>query len=915
MKFLQINERKLSIQIALIFFGYFLYSGIFLLTPYREFISGFILIISYFFIVNVYFNIKLTIYTIKNLKKNNFNLFHTSIYFIFGCLLLASLGSILNEFIISNTERTFYYYFVHLNINLLFSKIFLIFSFIWILYHKHNKHNLVGHIFETIIVVIIATLFLFDNNLATGNTDYIYMFLNVLVSYYLFNFTYLSAKNELINRSVSDIWYIAPFFLLVFNSVLDVFTILFKLPDNYYLIEIFITCFLHTFLLRILIWNEESNIENSEFVINSVTHRAYTSIKDLSTSLLELALLIFLLDILNFTIIEMIIFGIGFLTILLRHIYLSNEKKDIEYSEFDNVVFVDETSRMKLIKFGINRSSDLFTAKFHDICIFDEERNVIAYNKRLLQHFNAKSINAIYNLFKERDKELFFTNFNLAYSGLKQDFTVRIPLANGEQNVYEILLEPISIKEEVCGVQFSISNYHTRYTQKTSHNSLAYIGSSINETNKAIFIRNIENDIQSGNTNGAMISIKLLHHKDWVNYLPSNIVKKLTSEFLDSVEESILKQNLILHEREGYFLLYLDTDYEDVLNICQTIYDKNNWNKNIGGYKGYHIVNKISIGISFYTDINDTVENWIYKTQMLRSIADDNNNIYLIYNDKYKASLEMKFYIQTNVRNSIINNEFFMVYQPKVDSITNQIVSLEALVRWINPSKGFISPGEFIPIVEETNDIVHLGTYIFKEVVKQQITWKNQGVPIVPIAINIGAKQLYDSEFLKTVLNLFKNSPLEVGDIALEITERDNIANNEDLKKKLHMLRAIGYDLQIDDFGAGNTVLSSLVDLPFSTVKIDRNIISKISEEEFLEIVRSIKQIADKLNLNVVCEGVETKEEVQILRTIGCTLIQGYYYYKPLSTTEIKELLVSQGDIHDAKSTKNIQSNIFKSWK
>lgn len=250
-----------------------------------------------------------------------------------------------------------------------------------------------------------------------------------------------------------------------------------------------------------------------------------------------------------------------------------------------------------------------------------------------------------------------------------------------------------------------------------------------------------------------------------------------------------------------------------------------------------------------------------------------------------------------NIQSNIDNNEFLIVYQPKINSITNQTTSLEALVRWNHPEKGLVLPSEFIPNLEESDDFDILNTWIFREVVRQQLEWKEQGMKVVPISINVGTKQLKDEDFLNLVLHLYKEQPLDIGDIAIELLERENIVENEELITLLHQLKDVGYDISIDDFGLGKTGVESLRNLPVTAITLDRSIISKIVEPEYQEAVIAIKQYADTLNIQVISEGVETQEEVEMLRMIGCTIIQGCYYYCPLPVEEVKKVLLEQNKV------------------
>lgn len=883
--------RSLTIPARLIsgiIVGYFIFELLLFMTPFSINIFGFTSMILYFFLVNTILLIALLCFAIRNIVHKKYYLLHTISYSIFGLVLTTALYHLLNDYLYGDVDKNIFYYYFNFIGTLILCKFIFIFILTWHRYTGRTAEETIKHILETVTLLAVFATYFVDNNIYSGNTEIVLAVLDIIVSYYLLIYFYLGFKNNIMTDTIDSRWFTVPFGVILVVSFMNILLFALPLSHYFYLLGFFVLCCLYTLILILVMLYVKFFYIDSVRVINDITRRAYLSLKDTCSSFLDMAVLVFLINIMHFTVAESIIFALGVVSIVIRHIVVSVENNNNEYAVFDNVTFLREDSKRKMNFLGIGRTSTIFSSSSTAVSIFDEDRNRLAHNRRMLEIFDNDKIDELLPLFMDRDIKMIEEKRNLAYQGLRQDFSARIQKSDSEQKVYEFSLVPIFVDNEVKGIEFMVTDYYTKYALQTSLQGLAYIGETIHETNQNIVIDQIQKDIKQGNLNGALISIELANLDDWINYLPNETIKKLKLQFLENLETSVPKETIILHEGEGIYLLYIKSDKQAVLDLCQKLYHNTTWIKDVDGY---NVENGIFQAISFHQEIAGTVEQWIHTTKMLRGIAKDSIAPYLVYEGELKEIVKMKFFIQSNLKKSIANNEFFMVYQPKVDSITNKIKSLEALVRWVSPELGFISPGDFIPIAEESNDIAFLGTYIFKEVVRQQIEWKSQGLPVVPIAINVGTKQFRNKEFLDLILNLYNEYPLDVGDIAIELTERDNIAENNELKNLLYQLREVGYDIQVDDFGAGKTVISSLVELPVTTVKIDRSIVSKVLNEGYRKIIDSIKQIADQLDMAVVCEGVETKEEMEALQILGCNLIQGYYYYRPLPSSEIRALL------------------------
>lgn len=254
-------------------------------------------------------------------------------------------------------------------------------------------------------------------------------------------------------------------------------------------------------------------------------------------------------------------------------------------------------------------------------------------------------------------------------------------------------------------------------------------------------------------------------------------------------------------------------------------------------------------------------------------------------------------YIQMSnqLRTAIQNEEFLLYYQPQIDLNTSSIIGVEALIRWIHPEKGFIPPMEFIPFAEETGYISKIGEWVFKTACKQKIKWEEEGYSHIKMSVNLSSKALGQQDLVPSIKHILEECNLDCCDIELEITETAAMDDLEKAIEVLKQLKQLGITIALDDFGTGYSSLTYLHKLPIDILKVDREFIKNIiNEDEEVYIFKSIVELAHNLNLKVIAEGVETKEQLAFLIKNGCDIGQGYYFSKPIPASEIKMILENE---------------------
>jgi EAL domain-containing protein (putative c-di-GMP-specific phosphodiesterase class I) len=267
---------------------------------------------------------------------------------------------------------------------------------------------------------------------------------------------------------------------------------------------------------------------------------------------------------------------------------------------------------------------------------------------------------------------------------------------------------------------------------------------------------------------------------------------------------------------------------------------------------------------------------------------------YEVFDADMRASVMARLQLETDLRHALERGEFRNFYQPIVALASEEIVGFEALLRWQHPTRGLLAPLEFIPVAEETGLIRELGWWNLREACRQISEWRKDPVAHshLTISVNLSAKQFLQPNLVADVSKLLRELALPPEALKLEITESTVMADPSGAVLMLQQIKSLGIRLAIDDFGTGYSSLSYLHRFPLDTLKIDRSFISGMGDEgEGMEIARTILPMANNLRLDVVAEGVETIQQVTMLKKLHCKYGQGFYFSKPLSAEGIAALL------------------------
>ena len=303
-----------------------------------------------------------------------------------------------------------------------------------------------------------------------------------------------------------------------------------------------------------------------------------------------------------------------------------------------------------------------------------------------------------------------------------------------------------------------------------------------------------------------------------------------------------------------------------------------------------------SVGIALYPRDGQHLDALLlHADQAMYSVKARGRGFFSFYDASLNASSALHSELAARFRTAIHDDEFRLHYQPKLELETLRIVGLEALVRWEHPEHGLIFPGDFIPLAEEQDFIVPLGRWIIDAVCRQLAQWRADGVPLVPVAINVSPRQLRDERLLDVFSGALDRHGIAPELIEIEITESSLIEDADTAQRNLDALAAAGIRMALDDFGTGFSGLSRLKQFPIHAVKIDRSFIKDIrNDTNDAVIVASTISLAHNLGLTVVAEGVETKDQLVHLKAAGCDQVQGFYLQRPGAASQIAPLLHKQ---------------------
>lgn len=364
---------------------------------------------------------------------------------------------------------------------------------------------------------------------------------------------------------------------------------------------------------------------------------------------------------------------------------------------------------------------------------------------------------------------------------------------------------------------------------------------------------------------------------------------KLQREIAQRIRKELDEIETIISRAETSLILFAICEEEKIENYITQLLEIAKCPFKINEFDIYISFSIGAVSLRYYHgDVDDLVR---FADIALSKAKKSPGNSIVIYKEEFGVEISNRMKIQTALVRAIKNKEITVYLQPKINIETGEVVGFEALARWYSKTLGYVSPAIFIEIAESLGKIQDLDYVILEQVLKWLKNRKDQNLTLLQVAVNISPSHFYLPTFVNDLIYIVKKYGIESKYIKLEITENVGLVDLEKAKAILDQLSQHGFESSVDDFGIGFSSLSYLNQLPISEIKIDRSFINRLHENKGCTIVQAIIQLAKNMGINTVAEGVETEEQLRMIREMACPTAQGFYFYKPLSIEQVDELL------------------------
>lgn len=397
---------------------------------------------------------------------------------------------------------------------------------------------------------------------------------------------------------------------------------------------------------------------------------------------------------------------------------------------------------------------------------------------------------------------------------------------------------------------------------------------------------------QRDNTRGALL------------FLDIDNFKMINDTFGHSFGDEVLKQlgadlqkkckgNNVVARFGGDEFVILKPVIEDQKEIYETISDIMHMFSSPMVINNYHVFPTISIGVAVFPKDGNMTELLLKNADIaMYEAKEQGNNTFVFFKPSMNDAVVQRMEMDRDLRNALREDEFELVYQPQVNSKTGRIETVEALIRWNHPHKGIVFPDEFIPFAEDTGLIVSIGEWVIRTACRQNKAWQDKGYDPICVSVNISALQLRRWDFVDLIREILEEVELDPSYLEIEITESKLMESLEDNISILNRLKGMGVRIALDDFGTGYSSLNYLQLLPINNLKIDRSFVNDITNDRNRRyIAEVIIALAHRMNLMVTAEGIETKEQLDMLTSKKCDRLQGYLLSRPLPIDKIDALI------------------------
>ena len=537
------------------------------------------------------------------------------------------------------------------------------------------------------------------------------------------------------------------------------------------------------------------------------------------------------------------------------------------------------------------------------ILVLDRSGEVINYNQKFIDIWGLPTkirLNReqILTLVLEELTEPYASSLKERYAQFSSDNYSCLELKNGK--ILECYSQAQQLQEQI-GQVWSFRDVTEHKKAQTIIQHQAFHDALTNLPNRTLFDRELTNALKKAKKTNKILAVMFLdldRFKTINDTLGHTIGDLLLKSVVERLKHCLREQDLVARWGGDEFTLLLPeiSCRKDASAIAQRILSVL---KPSFKLEKHHLHITSSIGIAVFPDDGTDADILLKNADTaLYWVKEKGRNSYQHYASSFNSQARELLGLENDLHYALEKQEFVLYYQPIVDVATGEIVKLEALLRWQHCRVGVVSPELFIPIAEENGLIIALGEWVLQTACAQTKAWQEMGLTPLTVSVNLSARQFYNNDLVSTVEKILQQTKLNPGSLELEITETATMHNTNLAKQILLNLHQMGISLSMDDFGTGYSSLSYLKDFPFNTIKIDRSFVKDLSvNSNNLAIIKAITTLGKGLNLQIVAEGVESEQLKNLLETLHCDYMQGYFLSPPLTVTEATNLMLRSASV------------------
>ena len=543
----------------------------------------------------------------------------------------------------------------------------------------------------------------------------------------------------------------------------------------------------------------------------------------------------------------------------------------------------------------------LFNNTLEAIAIVDKKFKILDINKgfeRVFQ-YRLKEIEGKELTETVCDESLFDDSYGLRGKLSNGNFVkIEVRRKRKDGSLVDVLLRAIqlTVEGETIGFYCIYSDTSKIWLNEKQIENLRYIDSLTKLYNKEFFKQSISKIIlgikDTEDKGFAVVAFGINEYDEIIRALGNEIGDEILKEFARVLKSKTHEDNIAARIEGNVFAVIIPNTMD--INKSKVIAEliKNSLDLDIT-LETYEINITTSVGISIYPDdgLNqmELIENAVLAMNKSMEKA---GCITVKFENKLKNEVRELFWLKSNLGKALANKELFLNYQPIIDLITNNTIGIEALIRWTHKELGVVNPMKFIPLAEEIGIIHSIGKWVLYNACNQIKKWQELGYKQVYVSVNVSVLELERFDFTDTVKNILIETGLLPKYLQIEITETSFSRNFGLIKENVRKLREIGVKIAIDDFGTGYSSLEKLSELSINSLKVDRSFINGINKNvKKLKILEMIAALAKNLKIDLIAEGVETEEQVKILKRNKCNIAQGYLFSRPVGRVDLEKFL------------------------